>query len=140
MTTFSMTRRGRALLIAATLGAVSSLPARAADTEVKIDNFTFTPKELTVKAGTTVVFRNQDDIPHIVVGAKGEFHSKALDTGDGFTFTFAKAGSYGYFCGLHPKCKARSWSRRDAGNDQNRMRILIHFVERGLMPAGRSAP
>ena len=84
-----------------------SLPARAADTEVKIDNFTFTPKELTVKAGTTVVFRNQDDIPHIVVGAKGEFHSKALDTDDSFSFTFTKAGTYDYSCGLHPKMQGR---------------------------------
>ncbi len=47
-----------------------------------------------VKAGTTIVFRNQDDIPHSVVGAKGEFHSKALDTDDVFEFTFAKAGTY----------------------------------------------
>jgi plastocyanin len=107
MTTFSMTRRGRVLLMAATLGTVSLLPARAADTEVKIDNFTFTPEELTVKTGTTVVFRNQDDIPHVVVGAKGEFHSKALDTGDSFSFTFAKSGSYGYFCGLHPKMQGK---------------------------------
>ena len=36
--------------------------------------------------------------------AKGEFHSKALD---GFSFTFTKAGSYGYFCGLHPKMQGR---------------------------------
>jgi hypothetical protein len=42
-------RRGCTLLIAATLGAVSSLPARAA--EVNIDDFAFTPKELTVIAG-----------------------------------------------------------------------------------------
>ncbi|MGH6793804.1 MAG: cupredoxin domain-containing protein [Methylocella sp.] len=93
----------RAFFIAATLGAVSSPPARAVDMEVNIDNFTFTPKKLTVKAGTAVVFRNRDDIPHLVVGAKGEFHSKALDTDDTFKFTFAKAGTYGYFCGLHPQ-------------------------------------
>jgi hypothetical protein len=65
MEKFNATRRsgaGRlscALFIAATLGAISPLPARAADMEVNIDNFTFTPKELTVKAGTTVVFRNK---------------------------------------------------------------------------------
>jgi plastocyanin len=107
MTRLCTTRRGWALLIAATLGAVSSLPARAANMEVNIDNFIFTPKELTVKAGATIVFRNRDDIPHIVVAAKGEFHSKALDTGDSSSFTFAKAGSYGYFCGLHPKMQGR---------------------------------
>ncbi|HXN88562.1 MAG TPA: cupredoxin family copper-binding protein [Methylocella sp.] len=100
-------RRCRALFIAAALAAVSTLPIRAADKEVNIDNFAFTPKELTVKAGTTIVFRNRDDIPHSVVGSTGEFHSKALDTDDSFSFTFAKAGSYAYSCGLHP----RMWGR-----------------------------
>jgi len=103
----SVWRRCRALFIAAALAAVSTLPVRAADMEVNIDNFAFTPKELTVKAGTTIVFRNRDDIPHSVVGSKGEFHSKALDTDDSFSFTFAKAGSYAYSCGLHPKMQAR---------------------------------
>jgi plastocyanin len=107
MARFSTIWRGRPLLIAATLGAVLSLPARAEDMEVNVDNFAFTPKELTVKAGTTIVFRNRDDIPHSVVGAKGEFHSKALDTGDSFSLTFAKAGSYAYSCGLHPRMQGR---------------------------------
>ena len=103
----SVWRRCRALFIAAALAAVPALPVRAADTEVNIDNFAFTPKELTVKAGTTIVFRNRDDIPHSVVGSKGEFHSKALDTNDSFSFIFAKAGSYAYSCGLHPRMQGR---------------------------------
>src|ERR1700740_136691 len=107
MARFSTICRGRALLIAATLGAVLSLPARAEDKEVNIDNFAFTPKELSVKTGTTIVFRNRDDIPHTIVAAKGGFHSKALDTGDGFWFTFTKPRAYGYFCGLHPKMRGR---------------------------------
>jgi plastocyanin len=53
------------------------------------------------------VFRNRDDIPHSVVGSKGEFHSKALDTDDSYSFTFAKAGTYGYSCGLHPRMQGR---------------------------------
>ena len=114
MGTFSMRRRAgawrghcRAFFIAVTLAAVSSLPVCAADMEVNIDNFAFTPKELTVKAGTAIVFRNRDDIPHSVVGSKGEFHSKALDTDDSFSFTFTKAGTYDYTCGLHPKMQGR---------------------------------
>ena len=75
--------------------------------EVNIDNFAFTPKELTVKAGTTIVFRNRDDIPHSVVGSKGEFHSKTLNMDDSFSFTFAKAGSYAYSCGLHPQMQGK---------------------------------
>jgi plastocyanin len=91
----------------AAFGVILTLPAVAAGTEVNIDNFAFTPKELTVKAGTAIVFRNRDDIPHIVVAANGEFHSKALDTDDSFSFTFAKPGTYAYFCGLHPQMQGR---------------------------------
>jgi plastocyanin len=99
---------GLCLLVTTTaLGVILTLPAVAAGTEVDIDNFAFTPKELTVKAGTTIVFRNRDDIPHSVVGGKGEFHSKALDTDDVFEFTFAKAGTYSYSCGLHPQMQGR---------------------------------
>jgi plastocyanin len=71
--------------------------------EVKIDNFAFGPQTLTVPAGTTVTWTNRDDIPHSVVSGDSLFKSKALDTDDKFSFTFAKAGTYSYFCGLHPK-------------------------------------
>jgi plastocyanin len=104
---FRARRRTRAFFIAVILAAVPALPVRAADTEVNIDNFTFTPKELTVKAGTVIVFRNRDDIPHTVNGTKGEFHSKALDTDESFSFTFANPGTYEYFCGLHPQMQGK---------------------------------
>jgi len=80
-------------------------PARAEEIEVKIDNFTFAPRTLTVKAGTTVTWINEDDIPHTVVST-GHFRSKPLDTGDKFTFTFTTAGSFQYFCSLHPHMQA----------------------------------
>ena len=106
---------GLCLIFATTaLGVILTVPAVAAGTEVNIDNFAFTPKELTVKAGTTVVFRNRDDIPHSVVGSEGEFHSKALDTDDTFEFTFAKAGTYADRAACIHECRARSWSRREA--------------------------
>ncbi len=75
--------------------------ARCEDAAVSIDNFTFSPAELTVKVGTTVTWKNQDDIPHTVVSA-GKFKSKALDSDDSYSFTFTAAGDYKYFCSLHP--------------------------------------
>jgi plastocyanin len=71
--------------------------------EVKIDNFSFGPATLTVPAGTTVSWTNRDDIPHTVVSTEGVFKSKVLDTDEKFSFTFSKAGSYPYFCSIHPK-------------------------------------
>ncbi len=76
--------------------------ARAEQTaNVTIDNFTFEPAQLTVKVGTTVTWKNHDDIPHTIVSA-GKFKSKAMDTDDSFSFTFTAAGDYKYFCSLHP--------------------------------------
>jgi plastocyanin len=72
--------------------------------EIKIDNFAFTPETLTVPVGTTVQWTNRDDIPHTVVSDdKTTFKSKALDTDDKFSFAFTKAGTYPYFCSVHPK-------------------------------------
>ena len=75
--------------------------ARAEEANVRIDNFTFEPAQLTVKVGTTITWKNRDDIPHTVVSA-GKFRSKTMDTGDSYSFTFTAAGDYKYFCSLHP--------------------------------------
>jgi plastocyanin len=85
--------------MAATFPAAS---AQAADMEVKIDNFAFAPQRVTVKAGTTVTWINDDDIPHTVASSTKVFKSSALDTKDKFSFTFTTPGTYEYFCSLHP--------------------------------------
>jgi plastocyanin len=90
------------------LVAIGATKLRAADApkppEVNIDNFSFSPATITVKAGTTVTWTNRDDIPHTVVADdKQSFKSKVLDTGEKFTFTATKPGTYGYFCSIHPK-------------------------------------
>ena len=91
---------GAIVMLVAAVIAVS--PARAADMEVKIDNFTFNPQQITVKAGTTVTWTNHDDIPHTVTSSTQAFKSKALDTDDKFSFTFTTPGTFKYFCALHP--------------------------------------
>jgi len=78
--------------------------AAAVPNAVTIDNFAFAPQALTVTAGTTVTWTNRDNEPHTVVSADNPklFKSAALDTGDSFRFTFAKPGTYKYFCSIHP--------------------------------------
>jgi len=71
--------------------------------QVKIDNFVFSPNPLTVPAGSTIRWTNQDDIPHNVVSDDKSFKSKVLDTDETFTYTFTKPGTYTYFCSIHPK-------------------------------------
>ena len=75
----------------------------AASAEVKIDNFSFGPGELTVPVGSTVIWTNRDDIPHTVVSTDGVFKSKVIDTDEKFSFTFTKPGTFPYFCSIHPK-------------------------------------
>ena len=82
--------------------ALATSPARAAEIEVKIENFTFNPQQITVKAGDTVTWVNHDDIPHTVTSKTLKFRSKAMDTADKFSFTFATPGTFPYFCSLHP--------------------------------------
>jgi plastocyanin len=95
--------------IACTVVVLISNPAKARSevkpqaAEVRVDNFTFGPKSLTVPVNTTVTWVNRDDIPHVIVSDDGVFRSKALDTDDKYSFTFTKAGTYPYFCGIHPK-------------------------------------
>ncbi len=82
---------------------VASAQQKPETTEVKIDNFSFGPATLTVPVGTTITWTNRDDIPHTVVSTDGVFKSKVLDTDEKFSFTFGKAGTYPYFCSIHPK-------------------------------------
>jgi len=99
-----LTFQGAALVASALMMLTVSEMTRAAPpaAAVSIDNFTFKSPVVMVKPGTTVTWTNGDDIPHTVVSKDGLFKSKVLDTGDRFSFTFAKAGQFGYFCSLHP--------------------------------------
>ena len=104
----------RSAIAAAVLGAVvgsglaggvivARAQAPASAIAVSIDNFTFTPQALTVKAGTTVTWTNKDDIPHGIAATGNSFtRSKAMDTDDSYSFTFTTPGTYQYFCHIHP--------------------------------------
>ncbi len=99
---------GTHLFAAATvsMNGLAGVPVSAAangPVEVKIDNYSFMPGDLTVAAGTTVTWVNHDDVPHTVRTMDGAIKSKALDTDDKFSMTFDKPGTYEYFCSVHPK-------------------------------------
>ena len=72
--------------------------------QVKIDNFSFAPATVTVAVGTTVTWVNQDDVPHNVVSTEGKtLKSPVMDTDQKFSYTFTAAGTYPYYCAIHPK-------------------------------------
>jgi plastocyanin len=81
-------------------GAVQAEPQAVT---VRIDNFAFDAQVVTIAPGSTVTWVNQDDEPHTVVAEDGKsFRSQVLDTGERFSFTFMSAGTWGYFCSVHP--------------------------------------
>jgi plastocyanin len=98
---------GVASLLAAALpeltaAGAAAVAAAASPATIEIDNFAFTPATLTVTAGTTVTWKNEDDSPHRIGDKNGTFKSAALDTDDTFSHTFAAPGEYPYICTIHP--------------------------------------
>ncbi len=92
---------------AVTVGARAGEDKKLEQQQVKIDNFSFVPETLTVKAGATVTWVNNDDVPHTVVSITKKFSSHVLDTDDKYTQTFTVPGTYEYYCSVHPHMKGK---------------------------------
>jgi plastocyanin len=73
---------------------------------IVMKNFDFSPMSLTIKAGTSVTWKNLDGEPHTVTSVDGLFRSGALDQNDTYTFKFDKPGTYKYLCSIHPRMLA----------------------------------
>jgi len=91
------------LLLAESPRVTANNQPSATNAEVKIDNFSFGPQTVTVPVGATVTWINRDDIPHTSVSTEGVFKSKVMDTAERFSYRFDKAGTYSYYCSIHPK-------------------------------------
>jgi plastocyanin len=91
------------LLLAGSPSVTANDQPSTTNAAVKIDNFSFGPQTLTVPVGATVTWTNSDDIPHTAVSTDGVFKSKVMDTDEKFSYTFTKAGTYPYYCSVHPK-------------------------------------
>jgi plastocyanin len=88
-------------------GPLAAHAQAATDVTINIDNFAFSPAELTISPGTKVTWVNRDDIPHAIAEKGLAFKSKAMDTDETFTRTFDTAGEIDYFCSLHPHMTGR---------------------------------
>jgi plastocyanin len=82
-----------------------SFAATSSPNGVVIDDFAFGPGTLTVPRGTKVTWTNKDDEPHTVTSDSDPktLKSPALDTDESFSFTFNEAGTFKYFCSIHPR-------------------------------------
>ncbi len=84
-----------------------NVPVTGNEAKVTISNFAFDPATITVKAGQTVVWTNEDVTPHTVVADDNSFQSPSIAKGQTFTHTFTTAGTFSYHCSIHPKMKAQ---------------------------------
>jgi plastocyanin len=92
-----------ALLVAALVLTVGPSPARAANADVTIQNFAFSPATVTVNVGDTVTWTNQESgVPHTTTSDTAVWDSGTLTTGQSFSFTFTQAGTFTYHCTIHP--------------------------------------
>jgi plastocyanin len=95
--------------LAAKRPTVTASAQSASDSLVTIKNFMFSPMVTTIKAGTTITWKNLDAEPHTIVSDEGIdtgfFHSYALDQGETFSYKFDKPGVYKVFSGTHPDMK-----------------------------------
>jgi plastocyanin len=73
----------------------------SASGQVVIKNFAYNPASMTIEAGDTVTWTNDDGVTHTVTADNGEFDSGDLAPGKTFSFTFATAGTYPYHCSIH---------------------------------------
>jgi plastocyanin len=70
---------------------------------ITIKDFTFTPRDLVIPAGSKVIWINKDEEPHKIAEVNSNFGSQPLDTDGSFTYEFKSAGKFEYFCTLHPR-------------------------------------
>ncbi|NVK81384.1 cupredoxin domain-containing protein [Streptomyces morookaense] len=95
-----------ALASAAVLAAAQT--TYAATGQVAVVNYAYAPATLNVSRGTTVTWTNSDTAPHTVTstaGSGGPLNSPMLNQGDSFSFTFGAAGTFSYYCTVHPTMK-----------------------------------
>ena len=99
-----------ATFLMAAAAALNSVPPAAsapAKVTVSIENYAFQPDPVTITVGTTVVWTNRDEVTHSVVSSEKLFSSPELESNKSYEFTFRKAGTFPYFCALHPGMKGK---------------------------------
>ena len=88
----------------AVLGTIRGKETEITKAEVVIDNFSFSPQTFTLPAGATVTWTNRDSMPHTVTSTDKRFpKSPVLKPGQSYSNNFAAAGTYSYFCSIHPR-------------------------------------
>ena len=74
----------------------------ASQVNVEVAGFDFSPRDLTVQAGTAITWTNRDGVPHDATGETGGWGTGSLKQGESATISFDSPGAYEYLCTIHP--------------------------------------
>lgn len=102
-----LTRRAATLGLAATPLALATPAMAATKHKISILGMRYRPAELTIKAGDSVRWSNDDDMPHTATDRNGNWDTGTMGGGRSKTVTFAKPGTYDYFCTFHTNMSGR---------------------------------
>jgi plastocyanin len=97
-------RRLTYLTVLALLAMLIFVPSAGAQQNqtVYIQDFYFSPASINIEPGTTVTWVNQGQAPHTATHTGGTFDSGTLQPGQSYSYTFNRAGTYAYYCQIHP--------------------------------------
>ena len=82
-------------------GGTSHVVVSGGAAHLRIVNYAFVPKTLTVRAGTTITVTNNDSTAHTATASSGAFDSGTVKPGQSASFTLRKPGTYSYYCQFH---------------------------------------
>jgi len=89
------------LILLGTTGSATAAPRPAATVTVTIQNFAFSPANITIQTGDTVSWTNLDSASHSAVTGLAGFATVVLMQGQSTTTLFDRPGAYDYVCGIH---------------------------------------
>ena len=97
----------RTLLSLALLGTLAATTALAGEVMIGQKGQMFSEEAVSIKAGDTIKFMNDDNISHNVMskGPSGNKNAGLQKAGDATSITYDKAGEHEVVCGIHPKMK-----------------------------------
>lgn len=99
-------RVGIVILVIAVISISGCTQVKQTNTII-IQNSTFKPDPMNVKAGEMVRWTNHDNVPHKIISDTGYFESPNLNNGDTFTYTFGKKGEFNYHDGLNSSIRGK---------------------------------
>jgi plastocyanin len=96
--------RSTMLTLALVFGGIAATPAWADTVQVAITDYSFSPENVTVHSGDTIVWTNGDSVPHTATARDGKsFDTGAIDPSASAKVVFSKPGHYDYYCTVHPE-------------------------------------